>query len=149
MYFPPVTTPSIVHDDQVVWAPAIHQRVIAQLTTGLGILYYKEHSISLEPLPETMLDEGKASPVPDLSLCNNTTDETPIIIEVCHSKGQKEDLQKVIQLIDAELYGIMEGFVYNYKTNEWLRYCKGDGGVATTSSFSALLDLDLAQFLNL
>lgn len=136
-----------MHDDQGVWAPAIHQRIIARLTIELGILYYKEHSIGLEPLPETMLDEGKASPVPDLSLCDNVADETPIIIEVCHSKGQKDDLQKVIQLIDNELYGIQEGFVYNYKTGEWLRYRKGDGGVATTSSFSEVLRLDLGQFL--
>lgn len=149
MYFPPAITPSVVQDDQGVWAPAIHQRVIAQLTTGLGILYYKERSIGLEPLPETMLDEGKASPVPDLSLCNNTTDETPIIIEVCHSKGQKDDLQKIMQLVDAELYGIIEGFVYNYKTGEWLRYRRGDGGVVLNTSFSNVLELDLGQFLDL
>lgn len=147
MYFPASTPPSLVHEDQGVWAPADHQRIIAKLTTGLGILFYREKSISLEPLPETMLDEGKASLVPDLSLCDNVTDQTPIIIEVCHAKGQKDDIQKVIQLIDNDLYGIREGFIYNYKTHQWYRYCFGDGGLITESSFSDILNLDLNAFL--
>ncbi|GAB4027687.1 hypothetical protein [Spirosoma gilvum] len=147
MYFPPLTPPSLVGEDQGVWAPADHQRIIAKLTTGLGVLYYHQKRISLEPLPETMLDEGKASLVPDLSLCSNETDQTPIIIEVCHSKGQKDDIQKVIQLIDNDLYGIREGFVYNYKTQQWYRYRFGDGGLIAESSFSEILQLDLDTFL--
>lgn len=147
MYFPPLTTPSLVHEDQGVWAPADHQRVIAKLTIGLGVLYHREKSISLEPLPETMLDDAKASMVPDLSLVDNATDQTPIIIEVCKSKGQKDDIQKVVQLIDNDLYGILEGFIYNYKTQQWFRYRKGDGGLITETSFSDVLQLDLNQFL--
>ncbi|GAB3542277.1 hypothetical protein GCM10027577_09190 [Spirosoma fluminis] len=117
------------------------------LTVGLGVLYYREKSIRLEPLPETMLDEGKASQIPDVSLRDNQTDQTPIIIEVCHTNGLKGDLQKVIQLIDEDLYGIREGFVFNYKTREWLRYRFGDGALPTASSFSELLQLDLNEFL--
>lgn len=147
MYFPPLTPPSPVHEDLGVWAPADHQRVIAKLTTGLGVLFYHEKRIRLEPLPETMLDEGKASLVPDLSLCDNESDQTPIIIEVCHTKGQKDDIQKVIQLIDNDLYGIREGFIYNYKTQQWLRYRFGDGGLTTESSFSEILQVDLNPFL--
>lgn len=94
-----------------------------------------------------MLDDAKASLVPDLSLIDNSADETPVIIEVCKSKGQKDDLRKVIQLVDDGLYGIQEGFVYNYKTQQWLRYRKGDGGQATESSFSDVLNLDLNSFL--
>jgi hypothetical protein len=95
MYFPPLTPPSLAREDQGVWAPADHQRVIAKLTTGLGVLFYHQKAILLEPLPETMLDEAKASMLPDLSLVANTTDQTPIIIDVCKSKGQKDDVQKV------------------------------------------------------
>ena len=146
MYFP-VASPSLVNEDFGVWAPIDHQRVISLLTTGLGVLYYHRKIISLEPLPETMLDEGKVSPVPDVLLRNNETDETPIIIEVCQTTGQKGDLQKVIQLIDEDLYGIHEGFVYNYKTQRWLRYRKGDGGQATESSVSEVLNLDLSALL--
>jgi len=146
MYFP-VASPSLVNEDFDVWAPIDHQRVISLLTTGLGVLYYHRKIISLEPLPETMLDEGKVSPVPDVLLRNNETDETPIIIEVCQTTGQKGDLQKVIQLIDEDLYGIHEGFVYNYKTQRWLRYRKGDGGQATESSVSEVLNLDLSALL--
>lgn len=147
MYFPTVNPLSLVNEDLGVWAPADHQRIISKLTTHLGILYYVEKRISLEPLPETMLDEGKASLVPDLSLCDNEADQTPIIIEVCHAKGQKDDIQKVIQLIDNDRYGIREGFIYNYKTRQWYRYRFGDGGLTTESSFSDILNLDLNAFL--
>ena len=147
MYFPAVNNPSFVHEDQGVWAPIDHQRVISLLTIGLGILYHREKTISLEPLPETMLDEGKASLVPDISLRNNEAGLTPIIIEVCHTNGLRGDLRKVIQLIDDDLYGIREGFVYDYRTCEWLRYRFGDGGLTTPTSYSAILDLDMTGFL--
>lgn len=147
MYFPSSNPLALVGEDLGVWAPADHQRVIAKLTTGLGVLFYREKAIHLEPLPETMLDEGKASQVPDVSLVDNAANETPIIIEICHAKGLKEDLQKVIQLVDNDLYGIREGFVYNYKTGNWLRYRFGDGGITTESSFSEILNLDFNQFL--
>ncbi len=147
MYFPSVTNTSTVGEDQGVWAPIDHQRVISLLTIGLGVLYHREKSILLEPLPETMLDEGKASQVPDVLLRNNEMAQTPVIIEVCHTNGLKGDLRKVIQLIDDDLYGIREGFVYDYRTYEWLRYRFGDGGLTTPSSFSDVLGLDLNQFL--
>lgn len=94
-----------------------------------------------------MLDDAKASPVPDLSLVDNRADVTPIIIEICKTSGQKGDIQKVVALIDDDLYGIREGFVYNYKTHQWFRYRFGDGGLTTESSFSEILQLDLNQFL--
>ena len=147
MYFPAVSELVLANEDLGVWAPIDHQRVIAKLTIGLGVLYYREQAIRLEPLPETMLDEGKVSPVPDIILRDNDTDETPIIIEICKTTGLKADLKKVIQLIDESLFGIREGFVYNYKTGKWLRYRLGDGGLTTESSFSDLLQLDLNQFL--
>ena len=53
----------------------------------------------------------------------------------------------MISLIDDESYSILEGFVYNYKTEKWLRYRKGDGGQAIESSFSEVLQLDLNAFL--
>ena len=37
--------------------------------------------------------------------------------------------------MEEDDYGILEGFVYNYKTEKWLRYRKGDGGQAIESSF--------------
>ena len=147
MYFPSTNPLSLVHEGLGVWAPADHQRIISKLTVGLGILYYHEKKIRLEPLPETMLDDSKVSPVPDLSLINNDSDETPVIIEVCKTKGQKDDIQKVIQLVDNDLYGIREGFIYNYKTEQWYRYRFGDGGLTTESSFSEILNLDLNTFL--
>ena len=46
-------------------APKAHQRIIGKLMTRLGHLFYQLHQISLEPLPETQIDEGQSSPVPD------------------------------------------------------------------------------------
>ncbi|MBD2699236.1 hypothetical protein IC229_01220 [Spirosoma sp. BT702] len=147
MYFPSTVEPSLIAEDLGVWAPIDHQRVISLLTIGLGVLYHREKTISLEPLPETMLDEGKASQVPDLSLRDNQAFQTPIIIEVCHTNGLKGDLHKLIRLIDEDIYGIREGFIYDYRTFQWLRYRFGDGGLTTESSFSEILQLDLNQFL--
>ena len=139
---------SQVNDDGAN-APMRHQQVISRLHVGLGILYYKDRTLAYEPLPETRLAEGYGNPVPDVLLFDHEAEQTRLIIEVCQTNGQKNDLKKIIRLIEDDDYGIQEGFVYNYRTNEWLRYRKGDGGVATTTSFSELLGLDLAQFLNL
>lgn len=49
--------------------------------------------------------------------------------------------------MEEDDYGILEGFVFNYKTQQWLRYRKGDGGQAIESSFSEVLQLDLNAFL--
>lgn len=134
----------MVHDDGVN-GPIIHQRIIARLTAGLYPLF-RTGKILYEPLPETMLGEY-TSPTPDLILFDNQTDQTLVIIEICQTRGAKGDLQKVVNLIDGELYGILEGFVFNYKTQQWLRYRLGDGGVAANSSFSEVLQVDLSTFV--
>ncbi len=148
MKYPDIKTPlSLVHDDMGVNAPLIHQQIISRLHVGLGVLYYNQKAIPYEPLAETMLAEGYGNPVPDLLLYDHAAEQTRLVIEVCQTNGQKNDLKKIISQIEENEYGIQEGFVYNYKTGEWLRYKKGDGGVATVSSFSDLLGLDLGQFL--
>lgn len=141
-----------VNDDMSVYGPKAHQRIISKLNSGLGPLFYREHSIQLEPLPETMLNDGEASrndgpPVPDLILYNNETRTTPIIVEVCHSDGLRKDIKRVISLIDADDYGIQEGFIYDYIAGQWFRYRKSDGGLTTESSFSEILQVDLNTFL--
>ena len=95
------------------------------------------------PLPETPLDEGPGHAVPDLILYDQTAEQTRVIIEICQNTGQRNDLKKVIRLMEEDDYGILEGFVYNYRTHEWLRYRKGEGGMATNSSFSEVLGVDL------
>lgn len=127
-------------------APKEHQRVISKLTTGLGSLYYQQHQISLEPLPETMLDEGQTSPVPDVLLYDNEQRTTPIIIEVCHTTGVRNDAKKIVRLVDEYDYGIQEGFLYDYVTNQWQCYRKGHEHMVNTS-FSEILQLDLGSFL--
>ncbi len=128
-------------------APLRHQQVISKLHVELGILYYKTNSIPYEPLTETMLTEGYGNPVPDLLLFDHHTESTRLIIEICQTSGQKNDIRKVIRLMDDCDYGIQEGFVYNYKTRQWFRYRSGDGGLVEPSSFSILLQRDLNSFL--
>jgi Uma2 family endonuclease len=128
-------------------APKEHQRIISKLTTGLGILFYHEGSIDLEPLPETMIDEGQTSPVPDVSLYNNQTFQTPVIIEVCHPNGVKNDFKKVQRLIDEFDYGTIEGFVYDYVNDTWQKYVRGSGLQTEGRSFSEVLQVDLATLL--
>lgn len=146
MYDLPYTKPFMVEEDGTN-SPLDHQRVISKLTMELGILFHHRKTISLEPFPETPLSEGPGHSVPDVILLDPETEETWIIIEVTLPRGVKNDLWKIVQLIDNNQYGILEGSVYNYRTGDWLRYCKGEGGIATETSFSDVLGLDLGQFL--
>ena len=128
-------------------APKAHQRIISKLTTGLGHLYYHQHEIDLEPLPETQIDEGQASPVPDIMLYDNETFRTPIIIEICHPNGLNNDLKKIIRLIEENDYGTEEGFIYDYVRGLWSKYQKGIGRVYSNVSYSDVLSRDLAALL--
>lgn len=127
-------------------APKSHQRLIAALTAQLWLLH-RDGKLHLEPLPKTMLNEGQTSPTPDLILYDNVLEETPVIIEINHPAGIKSDLKKVRALIDAEDYGIREGFVYDYKANEWHKYKLGVGFVTDKPSFCDAINLDLATLL--
>ena len=133
--------------DTGINAPKEHQRVISKLTTGLGVLYYQQQQISLEPLPETMLDEGQTSPVPDVLLYDNKRFITPIIIEVCHTSGVRNDTKKIMRLINEFDYGIEEGFLYDYVTQQWLRYRKEERDMEPDQSFSQILQIDFNDFL--
>ncbi|MVM38769.1 hypothetical protein GO730_16500 [Spirosoma sp. HMF3257] len=138
----------MVHEDEMsVYGPKDHQRVISKLNTRLGMLYYVDKVIELEPFPETMIDEAKASAVPDLLLYDNETAESRIIFEICNQEGLKKDLKKVAHLIEEDNYGILEGFVYNYKTKDWYQYRKDTGWITETPSFSLVLGIDLNDFL--
>ena len=144
-YYEQPVSPKFMAEDDGTNAPRSHQRTIAQLIAGLYPLF-RAGAIALEALPRTMVGEYN-SPTPDVILYDNTNEVTPVIIEICHLKGEKNDLRKVIRLMEEDDYGILEGFVYNYKTEKWLRYWKGDGGQAIESSFSEVLQLDLNSFL--
>lgn len=146
MYYPE-TAFEMGRSDVSVNAPKAHQRVISKLTASLGHLFYHQHEITLEPLPETRIDEGQASPVPDVMLYNNETFRTPIIIEVCHPNGLSNDLKKIIRLIEDNDYGIEEGFIYDYVRGIWSKYIKGVGPVYEDISYSAILNIDLATLL--
>ena len=140
--------PSLMREDDEmgVNAPMIHQQIISRLHVELGVLYYHQKSIRVEPLPETMVGE-ETSPTPDLILYDHTTEQTTVIIEVCQTRGLKRDLKKVIGLVDEDVYGIEEGFVYDYKTGDWFRYRKGDAGLTEKTAHSEVLGLNLGKLL--
>ncbi len=139
MYFPETMT------EMGINAPKAHQRVISKLNTALGTLFYVDSKIKLEPLPETMIDEGQTSPVPDIQLFDNEKLVTPVIIEVSHPTGMKNDFNKVKKLIEENDYGILEGFVYDYVNNSWRKYQKGIGEITENASWSQVLELDFAR----
>ncbi|GAB3500627.1 hypothetical protein GCM10027341_26230 [Spirosoma knui] len=146
MYKSDYNAPFTVHEDGTN-SPFEHQLVISKLTVELGVLYYHKGLIPLIPLPETPLGDGPGYPVPDVLLFDKGAEQTRVIIEVSGNRSFNSDVRKVIRLIEDDDYGILEGFIYNYKTREWLRYRKGDGGVATTSSFSEVMGVELGAFL--
>jgi Uma2 family endonuclease len=128
-------------------APWSHQRAITALTAELYFLYKKTGVISLEPLSRAMLNEDQTSPVPDILLYDVARAEIPVIIEVTHTLGVKSDVKKIKTLIEADDFGIVEGFVYDYKKGEWHKFQKGVGVVDQSPSFSNGLWLDLADLL--
>lgn len=58
MYKPILNWPFLINDDDGTNSPLNHQHTISKLTVGLGILFYREQTLALEPLPETPLGEG-------------------------------------------------------------------------------------------
>jgi Uma2 family endonuclease len=103
--------------------------------------------ISLEPLPETMIDKSQSSPVPDIILVDEILDTVPVIIEIAHGAGVQNDLDKVRRLITTTNYGIIEGFVYDYKRNRWFKFDKVNGDVLDTPSFCTTMNIDFGTLL--
>jgi Uma2 family endonuclease len=130
-----------------IHAPRTHQRVIMRLAAELFFLFDKQKTIHLEPLPETMIDEDGSSPVPDIMLLDNEREEVPVIIEITRTGSVKNDIKKVIALIEDNNYGIIEGFVYDYKRQEWHKIKRGLGIVAENTSFCEAINLDLATLI--
>jgi len=129
----------------VVNAPKEHQRVIGKLMTALGQLFYNEQAIPFEPFSETMIDEGKTSPIPDILLFDNHTGSNKVIIEVATNTGARRDFDKLIELIRE--YRIPEGFVYNYHDKSWRKYTLSNGEVTTNPSFCDAIGYDMNLFL--
>ena len=118
-----------------------------RLAAELFYLYDKQKVIHLEPLPEAMIDEDSSSPVPDIMLVDNERAETPVIIEITRTSSVKNDLKKVIELIEGSDYGIREGFIFDYKLNKWHKYKRGIGVISDKPSFCEAINLDLASLL--
>lgn len=125
-------------------APREHQRVIRKLIVGLDKLYILG-SIPYEPFPETMLDEGKTSPTPDVILYDAVTDKDVVMVEISTTKGFSGDFNKVSELV--EYYQLSEGFVYNYIKQQWRKYKRGVGEITENPSFCDSIGYDLNEFL--
>jgi hypothetical protein len=125
-------------------APREHQRVIRKLIAGLDKLYILG-SIPYEPFPETMLDEGKTSPTPDVILYDAVTDKDVVMVEISTTKGFNGDFNKVSELV--EYYQLSEGFVYNYIKQQWRKYKRGVGEITENPSFCDSIGYDLNEFL--
>lgn len=121
-----------------------HQRVVTELIYALTKLY-KEGKSKLFPLPETMIDAGQTSPVPDVLLIDRETELAKVIIEITHTQGVKKDLQKLRTLMQD--YEVPEGFVYDYKQNRWYKYSLS-AGQKQGDSYSELLQGDLSTMLD-
>lgn len=124
-------------------APRDHQRIIAKLTARLYVLF-ETKQIQYEPLPETMIDDAKTSPTPDIILSDEVAGNNMVIIEVA-GKGEKSDFQKVSDL--AEQYEVPEGFVYNYQKKTWRKYQLGVGEIFDCPSFCESIGYDLDEFV--
>lgn len=126
-------------------APKAHQRVIGKLMTALGHLFYTKGTLPYEPFTETMIDEGKTSPTPDILLFDNQNGLNKVIIEISTTAGVRKDFEKLVELIHD--YDVTEGFVYNYSKGIWRKYRLDKGEVTENPSFCDTIGLDLNTFL--
>jgi hypothetical protein len=125
-------------------APHAHQRIIRQLSQGLGFLF-DTGKINLEPLPEAMIDEGTTSATPDVILFDNVTSKSIVVIEIA-AAGVKKDIRKILQLMD-EYEEVIEGFVYDYRDRRWRKCRNNVGEVTENPSFCDSIGYDLDHFL--
>jgi Uma2 family endonuclease len=125
-------------------APRKHQAIIAQLIYGLTDLY-RQSKTRLFAYPETMIDEGQTSPVPDVMLVDVDTDLTKAIIEITHTQGVKKDAEKLQTLMSD--YDVQEGFVYDYKKGTWRKFDLDKGEIKENPSFCAAIGHDLSTYL--
>ena len=121
-----------------------HQAIIAQLIYGLTDLY-RQSKTRLFAYPETMIDEGQTSPVPDVMLVDVDTDLTKAIIEITHTQGVKKDAEKLQTLMYD--YDVQEGFVYDYKKGTWRKFDLDKGEITENPSFCAAIGRDLSSYL--
>lgn len=127
-------------------APRLHQKIITHLIYGLTQLL-KNGQSKLFPYPETMIDEGQTSPVPDLMLVDTSSDLTQVIIEITHTQGVKKDIEKLKMLMRD--YGVPEGFVFDYKRSEWHHFQLVDGNFSgDKSAFCHAIGFDLDDLLS-
>lgn len=125
-------------------APRAHQRIIRKLSGELHKLF-ENGQIILESFPETMIDESKTNPVPDLILVNNEADSVEAIIEITTTVALNKDFEKVIGLVND--YQVSEGFVYNYNKKHWKKYKRGIGEILAQPSFCDSIGFDLNNFV--
>ena len=126
-------------------APKPHQRIIGKLMMQLGILFYIKKTLPYEPLPETMIDESRTSPTPDILLFDGDNKRNMAIIEVSGNTGAKRDFEKVKELVEE--YEILEGFVYNYDLKVWRKYRLGIGEDKEQPSYSEIVKQDLNELI--
>ena len=125
-------------------APREHQRIISRLILHLGNLFING-SINYEPLSETMLDEGKTSPTPDVILTDNVLEKDVLMIEITTTRGENDDFQKTKELVKK--YNLEEGFTYNYKNGKWRKFKFGVGEITENPAFSEAIGYDLNEFV--
>jgi hypothetical protein len=123
-----------------------HQRTIGRITSALYALY-KQGLLGLEPFSETNLNESEPSPVPDISLFDEKSCTTPVIIEVNDTTGIRNDLLRIKTVLNTTDFGVIEGFVYDFKRNEWHKYHRDKGDITDQPSFCEAINLDLATLL--
>ncbi len=123
-----------------------HQRTLGRIATALH-WHYKQGAFRLEPFSETNLNESEPSPVPDISLFDEESYTTPVIIEVNDTSGVRNDLLRIRTVLHTTDFGVVEGFVYDFARNEWHKYHRDKGDITENPAFCEAINLDLATLL--
>lgn len=126
-------------------APREHQRIIRNLIFNLTNQLLHQ---SYDALPDSSMDaDDHFSKCPDVLIEHDVNGSIPVIIEVTGKGGVKKDKKEIAELFlenEEQLYGLLEGFVFDYDTNKWHKIT-----AETESSYSDSLQIDLSGLTQL
>ena len=122
---------------------AEHQDILLNIAGNLkfnhGIFCRTEFCVDKENL--------KSSKAPDVVIYENEDDRYPVVIIEITTENMCKSIIKEVTKLMKSFSMIEEAFVYDYESNEW--YCYGKDVDPDEPSYSPLLDVDFADFIEL
>ncbi len=119
------------------------KKIIISITHALKDMFDDDYII----VPEWVLNFNDLNErQPDVNVFDKDHREPLLIMEITPKSHYKKSINKVKEMMN-DYATIEEGFVYDYERNIW--HCQGNDTNPEEPSYSPLLDVDFADFIEL